>query len=146
MPTSLRDKYSNTGSIEFISGRKSIPAGTGTLLSLTAPAGYKILLTYLASAQSGTGGETGITITKDGVDVVLNQTLCTSTDQSGLDGFFICSGNSGVTFDGGTNKNTIDTIFAAAFPPITGKTIEIKKTSGTSQTITYSYAYVRQYE
>lgn len=106
----------------FFSGRLTISSGaTGTLLTLTAPAGKRIRLNGLATAS---GTQSGISIVADGTTVVSALTLGLNAATG-----FTVQANSGDSATGG-----IPYIEALS-------TIVISKNAGnTTQNLSYSYS------
>lgn len=128
----LKLVYGGGGSFKpsFFSGRLQIAsASSGTLLTLTPPAGKKVRLTGLIVTP--TGSEANISITADGNAVITNLTLSVGTN--GAAGNF----SVGSPWVSSTGQGAGD------IPYIDGiSSIVIQKTTGsTAAAIAYSYAY-----
>ena len=99
------------------SGTLSIASGTsGTLATLTSTGGRKIRLTMMFPAS---GAESGITVTADGVAVVSNKQLASSTNTAG--NFAIGSMQSGTTCFNG-NINHIEALNSIVISKASGST------------------------
>ena len=125
--------YGGGGSFKptFFSGVQAIASGSsGTLLTITAPAGKKVRLFSLACAFGV--AENNITLTAEGVNVVTSQTLQgapTTTINAFAVGQYFGGAGSGV------NSTSIPYVESI-------NTIVVTKTSGsTANIIYYSYAY-----
>lgn len=116
----------------FFSGTQNIASGSsGTLLTLTAPAGKKVRLTSLGLLAGF--AESGITIATDTGDVVTALTLQGSP--STTTGTFAVGQMSTTSGGGSAVFNPIEYIDSIS-------TIVVSKDSGsTTQPIYYSYAY-----
>lgn len=111
----------------------SIASGvTGTLLTITAPAGKKVRLIGLAAS----GSQAGITVSKDGAAVVSTQALETGAKTTG----FVVGGMSNPNGAGGLGSPGDG---VNAIPYIQGsQSITISKNAGnTTAVIYYSYQY-----
>ena len=116
----------------FFSGPLQIASGsTGTLLTLTAPAGKLVRLTGLACDASD---EANISIVRDGVTVVTALTLATASGTSVVGEFVVGSGMSSTPTSAGSG--------CAILPFVQGSVIVISKSGGsTASIINYSYVY-----
>lgn len=120
-----RVKFASTSN--FIS-----PGQTGDLVTIAAPAGQFVKLTFLTT--SGSAEQNGISISSDGVLVISEKILSDITPATGVYRFFISkhyqNASPGLTFS------------ANAISSVIGKSITINKNTGnTAQGITYSYEY-----
>ena len=126
----LKLVYGGGGSFTptFFSGALQLTSGaTGTLLTITPPAGKKVRLTSLVMTTGGTT-EASISVSSSGSPVVSGLTLVSAASGS------VCSFVVGQTVNGvsGNNIDYVDSI----------SSITISKSSGsTTNPITYSYAY-----
>ncbi len=116
----------------FFSGPLQIASGsTGTLLTLTAPAGKLVRLTGLISAATD---EANITIVRDGVTVVTALTLSPESGTSVVGEFVVGSSMSNSAVSAGSGVNIL--------PFVQGSVITISKSGGsTASIINYSYIY-----
>lgn len=112
----------------FFSGSLSVASGaTGTILSITAPAGKKVRLTALLV---DTGTEANIQVSTD-TGIVIGPLVLQPTSDGAADGRFVVGPNSAAT----RPTAGIDYIESTS-------SIIVEKTSGaTANTIRYAYAY-----
>ena len=109
---------------KFISGELLVSSGaSGTIITLTPPAGQRVLLTRLGASAD----ESGITLAINGDNVVSSLTLAGEGTAVGVGEFIIGAYGTG------------------SEPPILGKTDEaitvIKDTGTTANNISYNYQF-----